>query len=498
VVDRSILSEPVEGFIEELTPELRRVAGRLDGIDASHAGDDVTVEAFDLCAAFVDVDGYHSDPELWELIVTFGPRLRSLLGLARPDDVRHAGVVSGRSRWLEQPSSLFEILRADDLRTGGRAAWRYYERAMAVAHAIAELEGPPNPVMLRAVDHFRVMLVDSISGHPQQPPATPPGTPPAPSSAGPAVAGPTPAGGAPGGAPPAGAAPAGAAPGSAGASTPSPAPVAPPRSVEEVLADLDGLVGLAPVKAEIRLVTNLLRVQQLRRQRGLPVPGRSQHMVFTGNPGTGKTTVARLLAEIYRSLGVVSRGQLVETDRSGLVAGYVGQTAPLVIKVVTSALGGVLLIDEAYGLTRAGDAFGEEAIDTLVKLMEDHRDDLVVVVAGYPEEMAGFISSNPGLTSRFPRTINFPDYSDDELVAIFSGLCEDNAYRLGPGSEARLRSLLAGQPRGRGFGNGRVARNLFEAAVERQASRIVVAAAPTDEELCTLVPADIDGSPPTT
>ena len=142
-MDRSILSEPVEGFIEELTPELRRVAGRLDGIDASHAGDDVTVEAFDLCAAFVDVDGYHSDLELWELIVTFGPRLRSLLGLARPDDVRHAGVVSGRSRWLEQPSSLFEILRADDLRTGGRAAWRYYERAMAVAHAIAELEGPP-------------------------------------------------------------------------------------------------------------------------------------------------------------------------------------------------------------------------------------------------------------------------------------------------------------------------------------------------------------------
>jgi len=476
-VDRSILSEPVEGFIEELTPELRRVAGRLDGIDASHAGDDVTVEAFDLCAAFIDVDGYHSDTELWELIVTFGPRLRSLLGLARPDDVRHAGLVSGRSRWLEQPSSLFEILRADDMRTGGRAAWRYYERAMAAAHAIAELEGPANPVMLRALDHFRAMLVDAISGHPQQPPATPPAITRADPDA------PTPEGTTPG-APPGAAQP----PPPAG---PSPEP--PPRSVEQVLADLDGLVGLAPVKAEIRLVTNLLRVQQLRRQRGLPVPGRSQHMVFTGNPGTGKTTVARLLAEIYRSLGVVSKGQLVETDRSGLVAGYVGQTAPLVIKVVTSALGGVLLIDEAYGLTRAGDAFGEEAIDTLVKLMEDHRDNLIVVVAGYPEEMAGFISSNPGLTSRFPRTINFPDYSDDELVAIFSALCEDNSYRLGPGAEERLRAVLARQPRGRGFGNGRVARNLFEAAVERQASRIVAAAAPTDEELCTLAPADIDG-----
>ena len=510
-MDRSSLSEPVEGFIEELTPELRRVAGRLDGIDASHAGDDVTVEAFDLSAAFVDVDGYHSDTELWELIVTFGPRLRSLLGLARPDDVRHAGLVSGRSRWLEQPSSLFEILRADDLRTGGRTAWRYYERAMAVAHVIAELEGSPNPVMLRALDHFRAMLVDAISGHAQQPPATPQPTAPVAPEGGASPAGAAPAGAAGGGAADGaaargaaargGAAPGGTSPasgvagvaGAAGAA--DAAAAAPPRSVEEVLADLDELVGLAPVKAQIRLVTNLLRVQQLRRQRGLPVPGRSQHMVFTGNPGTGKTTVARLLAEIYRSLGVVSRGQLVETDRSGLVAGYVGQTAPLVIKVVTSALGGVLLIDEAYGLTRAGDAFGEEAIDTLVKLMEDHRDDLIVVVAGYPEEMAGFISSNPGLTSRFPRTINFPDYSDDELVAIFAALCDDNAYRLGPGAESSLRAVLAGQPRGRGFGNGRVARNLFEAAVERQASRIVAAAAPTDEELCTLLPSDIDGSP---
>lgn len=466
-MDRSSLAQSVEGFIEELAPELRRIAGRLDGVDASRATDDVVIEAFDLCAAFVDVDGFHSDVELWELITTFGPRMRSMLGLARPAEIRRAGMISGRSRWLEQPSSLFEILRADDGRTGGRAAWRYYERAMAVAHAVAELDDHPDAVTMRAIDHFRTMLVDAISGHPVPPPTVPPRTTPAPT---------TPNADSPGG-----------------------AVVAPPpaRTVEEVLADLDSLVGLAPVKAQVRLVTNLLQVQRVRRERGLPVPGRSQHLVFTGNPGTGKTTVARLLAEIYRALGVVTRGQLVETDRSGLVAGYVGQTAPLVTKVVTSALGGVLLIDEAYGLSRAGDAFGQEAIDTLVKLMEDHRDDLIVVVAGYPEEMAGFIAANPGLASRFPRTIDFPDYTGDELVAIFDRLGSENAYRLGPGAMERVRAFFDGQPRGRGFGNGRVARNLFEAAVERQASRIVGTVSPTNDDLCTLIPADIDSEPST-
>jgi hypothetical protein len=442
-MEGSLLSA-VDGFVADLAPELQRIAGRLDGVDASHATDDVVIEAFDVAAAFIDVDGTHDEAELWELIRAFGPRLRSMLGLARPAEVRTAGVLAGRSRFLEAPSSLFEILRADDARTGGRTTWRYYERAMAIAHAIADLD--PNPVVDKALDHFRRMLADDMVGK-----AAVPAT---------EVSRPV-------------------------------DPAAEPRTVDEVLADLDELVGLEPVKAEVKLVTNLLRVQKLRRERNLPVPGRSQHLVFTGNPGTGKTTVARLLAEIYRALGVVSKGQLVETDRSGLVAGYVGQTAPLVTKVVTSALGGVLLIDEAYGLSRAGDAFGQEAIDTLVKLMEDHRGDLVVVVAGYPEEMTGFVAANPGLASRFPRTVDFPDYDDDELVAIFGQLCSSNSYRLGDGTEQRLREVLVGQPRGRGFGNGRVARNIFEAAVERQASRVVAVAAPSDEDLCTLVPGDL-------
>src|SRR4029077_126675 len=186
---------------------------------------------------------------------------------------------------------------------------------------------------------------------------------------------------------------------------------------------------LEPVKAEVRLVTNLLRVQRLRKDRGLPIVGSSHHLVFTGNPGTGKTTVARLVAQIYRTLGVVSKGHLVEADRSQLVAGYVGQTAAKTRAVLESAVGGTLLIDEAYALARGSEQdFGREAIDTLVKFMEDHRDDLAVIAAGYPDEMAHLIDANPGLRSRFTRTIHFPDYTTAELVAIFRSMCEANRY----------------------------------------------------------------------
>jgi energy-coupling factor transporter ATP-binding protein EcfA2 len=258
------------------------------------------------------------------------------------------------------------------------------------------------------------------------------------------------------------------------------APAGPARPLEELLAELDELVGLAPVKAEVKLVSDLLRVEKLRTERGLPVVEHSRHLVFTGNPGTGKTTVARLLAQIYRTLGVVEKGHLVETDRSGLVAGYVGQTALKVQDVFRSALGGVLLIDEAHALARGvGTDFGHEAIDMIVKLMEDHRDDVVVIVAGYPDEMAVFLDANPGLRSRFPKTIFFPDYTDAELQRIFDGMCKKSHYVPTEEARAAVLAFLAAQPRDRGFGNARLVRNLFEAVVARQASRVV--ARPPDE-----------------
>lgn len=270
--------------------------------------------------------------------------------------------------------------------------------------------------------------------------------------------------------------------------------ISPPRSVDDVLDELGSLIGLDGVKGDVPELVNFLKVQQMRERSGMTGIPISKHLVFYGNPGTGKTTVARLIAQIYHSLGVLRKGHLVETDRAGLVAGYVGQTAIKVTEVVESALGGVLFIDEAYTLSSSeGNDFGQEAIDTLLKLMEDNRDDLVVIVAGYPAKMQQFINSNPGLRSRFNKYFNFDDYNPDELLKIFELVAKKSNFSLTLEALSGLRGLFAHhyQHRDSTFGNGRLARNLFEIVINRQANRIVSIPNVTEAVLGTIETEDI-------
>jgi hypothetical protein len=454
------LDDAVADFVADLVPEVEALASSVPAIDTSRLRSDVVVDAYNLACGFIDADGLHTDDELWALIRAFGPQVRTDLARATPRALRDAGLVAGRRSYLEQPSTLLDILVRSDARDGGRRAGIYARRAAQIGHAIASLDLLPSHTELDAVERFRAMVQRSLeagraaTGH----------AGPSPASAGP----------------------------TADAATDAGTTLPPPRPLEELLAELDALIGLREVKHEVHLVANLLRVQQIRRERDLPVLDASRHLIFTGNPGTGKTTVARLLAQIYRTLGVVERGHLVETDRSGLVAGFVGQTAGRVVAAFDRADEGVLLIDEAYSLTRGGENdFGREAIDMIVKLVEDRRERLVVILAGYPEEMAALVDANPGMRSRFSRTIHFPDYSDEELLAIFEAMGSEGRYQLDDGGRRAVLGWFAEQPRDAGFGNGRLARNLFESAVANQASRLVIRDRPSNEELTTLSAADI-------
>ena len=457
------LEVAVDGFVDAVTDALIEATASLPDTTPGSLRRSVVTEAFNLSCAFIDADELASDDELWGLIRAFGSRLGPDFARATPDDLRRDGTTTDARRWAVTTSDLFEILVGVDRRDDTDRATTYYTYAMALAHTVASLDTHTGRDELLALDAYRSLLLDAIKATPTRRPAK--DAPGAESTAG----------------------------------TTAAAVVDPPaRDLDELLDELDALVGLAEVKQEVRLVANLLQVQRLRRERGLPVTASSRHLVFTGNPGTGKTTVARLLAQIYRTLGVVSRGHLVESDRSRLVAGYVGQTATKVTAAFDEADEGVLLIDEAYALVRGSDTdFGREAIDTIVKLVEDRRDRVVVIVAGYPDEMQSFLDANPGLPSRFPRTIAFPDYSDDELMAMFESQCATGGYICDPTAVAALRSTIEATPRGKGFGNGRLVRNLFERAIERQATRLVEVRQgvgqvdPTDLELTTLTATDV-------
>jgi chromosomal replication initiation ATPase DnaA len=270
-------------------------------------------------------------------------------------------------------------------------------------------------------------------------------------------------------------------------------PAEPEKSVEELLTELDAMIGLDRVKKEVHRQVALLTVEKMRIEAGLKQTRLSRHLIFVGNPGTGKTTVARLIGAIYKALELLPQGQLVEVDRSELVAGYVGQTAIKTAEVCAKAVGGVLFIDEAYSLT--GDQYAQEAVNTLVKEMEDHREDLVLIVAGYPDPMVEFIASNPGLASRFTTTIEFDDYTDDELLGIITSIATAADYELTEEAQRTVRHIFEATPRTDAFGNGRFARNLFEAAVGRHAWRLKDAEHPTVDDLRLLTAADFTDAP---
>lgn len=269
------------------------------------------------------------------------------------------------------------------------------------------------------------------------------------------------------------------------------APLPPPEKIEDLKKELDTYIGLGEVKREVNNLINMATVFKRREEAGLPNADFSLHMVFTGNPGTGKTMMARMMARIYRSLGILSKGQLVEVDRSGLVAGYVGQTALKTQKVIEKAMGGVLFIDEAYALNgKSENDFGQEAIDTILKAMEDHRDDLVVIVAGYTELMDRFIHSNPGLESRFNRFLLFEDYTPEEMFEIFKMRC-GKGYVLAPEAEPLVRDYIAEESADPSFGNARGVRNLFEHILVAQNNRLAKLETVTREDLMTITPDDV-------
>jgi AAA lid domain/ATPase family associated with various cellular activities (AAA) len=459
-VDRGPLGDDIDRFVDTISLDLANLSGRT----VAALRPDVVQEAANLVAAAFDADGRLSDDESWAYVTGIGMICEPAV-MGTPAELRTSGALAGKAAWVTQPSVLFDLLVRADARDATDRSHHYHDLALRLTRAAIAVDLVTSPDELDHIERFRRTMLDAmdraqvIRPGQQRPEQRQPVATTATDKQEPKAAS---------------------------------ADLPPARTITELMAELDALVGLRTVKDEVARLTSLLQIQELRKERGLPTVETSHHLVFTGNPGTGKTTVARLLSQIYRAIGVVSKGHLVETDRSMLVAGFVGQTAPKTLAILQSSLGGMLLIDEAYSLARGGDDdFGREAIDTLVKFMEDHRDDIGIVAAGYPLEMKDFIETNPGLESRFTRTINFADYTNDELVTIFINLGEKSNYSPTDDAIAKLRAVLVAEPRDRGFGNARFVRNVFEEAVGRQAQRLASLTDPTDEQLCTLVADDV-------
>ena len=394
-------------------------------------------------------------------------------GSVRPPDVLFWALTAQAGGCTALPAPpFFSRLCTYDRQTGHRTARAFLDTLAAALTLFAQAAGPGTPEAASAIasyldQWFTQWQRESLPGNPVPPaPSLPdsPAPPPAPIPA-------------------------------PGPQTPAPSAPTEEPTTEALLAQLDELCGLETVKAEVRSLMNLVKVRQLREEVGLPTPPLSLHMVFLGNPGTGKTTVARLVAGLYKSIGVLSQGQLVEVDRAGLVAGYVGQTALKTQTVLQSALGGVLFLDEAYALagTDSANDFGHEAIEVLLKNMEDHRDDLIVIVAGYTELMGRFIHSNPGLESRFNKYFYFEDYTGDQLMEIFRSMCGKNGYTIGNETEKYAEEYFAAlyEERDENFGNARDVRNVFERAVARQSDRVAALEAPTKEQLMELTVGDL-------
>jgi len=433
----SAIAEPVDVFVGHISELLTRSR---TGQDRQSTGHCATAEATRLVKAAIDVDGLQTNEELSALIQQFSGDDAELLGSA-PADLRARRTLRSSRRWLLAPSAIFEDLVAADRRDGSSLCFAYIDAAIELMHHIASLDEHVSPAELEAADRYRSLLTDTATR-------------------------------------------AGIAPGS-----PDVRP-----DVDSLFAQLDALIGLDEVKKRLRLIADLITVRAMRTAHGLSNVATSHHLVFVGNPGTGKTTVARLFGQILQALGALRIGHLVEVDRAGLVAGYVGQTATRVDEVIERAMGGVLLIDEAHGLVRGEDGYGAEAVDALVKRMEDHRDDLVVIATGYPREMQEFLDLNPGLRSRFSGTVEFADHDDDDLVAIFNSVCAEGGYEPGVSFEPALRRRLKALERGPTFGNGRAARQLFEDAVTAHAGRVVQLSNPDRVTLSTLMAADITQS----